>query len=289
MRTAVFMLALAACTGDDGPGKLPDAPLAPDAAPDAPMCAPATGSGTIHQSASVAETWTAAGSPHKLTADLSITAAITIEACAVVQIGGDKSIVVRQAGSLTAAGMPGLPVTIERLDPTNSWASISTIGGPISLTYTDVKGAVHTYSNVLACKELGLDPALEPTYGDALRNPDWNMCQYGIRVYDEFLQQMNVQAGGDATVVPHYVTEWNSLVGRVHDDLADPAWPCNNYPAGLLENAVDYLKLKPNLIGFAMFVDSDAGGESPFWVASSARGYLRPADLDEQQQARLRD
>ena len=157
------------------------------------------------------------------------------------------------------------------------------------LPYTDVKGAVHTYSNVLACQELGLDPALEPTYGDALRNPDWNMCQYGIRVYDELLQQMNVQAGGDATVVPHYVTEWNSLVGRVHDDLADPAWPCNNYPAGLLENAVDYLKLKPNLIGFAMFVDSDAGGESPFWLASSARGHLRPADLDEQQQARLRD
>src|SRR5438105_4556765 len=125
------------------------------------------------------------------------------------------------------------------------------------LPYTDVKGAVHTYSNVLACKELGLDPALEPTYGDALRNPDWNMCQYGIRVYDEFLQQMNVQAGGDATVVPHYVTEWNSLVGRVHDGLADPAWPCDNYPAALLENSVDYLEPNPARIGFALFVYSD--------------------------------
>src|SRR5438874_1971871 len=52
------------------------------------------------------------------------------------------------------------------------------------LPYRDVKGAVHTYSNVLACLGLGLNPALEPTYTDALRNSDWNMCQYGIRVYD---------------------------------------------------------------------------------------------------------
>jgi hypothetical protein len=157
------------------------------------------------------------------------------------------------------------------------------------MAYNDVKGSVHTYSNVLACQQLGLDPALEPTYVGALRNPDWNMCQYGIRVYDEFLEQMNVQAGGAGDVVPHYVTEWNSLVGRVDDDLADPAWPCNNYPVGLLENVVHYLKHKPNLMGFAMFVDRDESGESPFWLASSARGYLTPADLDEGQQARLRN
>jgi hypothetical protein len=157
------------------------------------------------------------------------------------------------------------------------------------MTYNDVKGTVHTYSNVLACRDLGLDPALEPTYVDELRNPDWNMCQYGIRVYHEFLQQMNFQAGGEGDVVPHYVTEWNSLVGRVDDNLSDPAWPCNNYPAGLLLNAVDYLKLQPNLMGFAIFVDRDASGECPFWLASAARGYLAPAELDAQQQARLRD
>ena len=157
------------------------------------------------------------------------------------------------------------------------------------LLYNDVKGAVHTYSNVLACQQLGLDPALEPTYVEALRNPDWNMCQYGIRVYDEFLQQMNYQAGGEGEFVPHYVTEWNSLVGRVDDSLDDPAWPCNNYPAGLLANVVDYLKHHSNLMGFAIFVDRDESGECPFWLASAAMGYLATADLDAQQQARLRD
>jgi hypothetical protein len=65
--------------------------------------------------------------------------------------------------------------------------------------------------------------------------------------------------------------------------------PCNNCPAGLLENAVDYLKHEPNLMGFAIFVDRDVSGECPFWLASAARGYLAPADLDAQQQARLRD
>lgn len=153
------------------------------------------------------------------------------------------------------------------------------------MPFQDVKGTLHTYSNVLACRDLGLDPAAEPVYVDALRNPDWNDCQYGTRVYEEFRQQMDVHAGG--AVVPHYVTEWNSLVGRVTDDLADPAWPCNNYPSGLLTNVVRYLNVQPNLLGFAVFVDQDDGGNCPFWLASAARGYLNAAELDPDQQARL--
>jgi hypothetical protein len=152
MRTGLFVLALVgatACSGDDGPGMLADAPLPADAAPDAPMCAPVSGAGTVHMSASSPETWTAAGSPHNVPAGLSITAAITIEKCAVVRIGGDVAIVVRQNGSLTAAGMPGLPVTIERLDPNNSWASISTVGGMISLAYTDIKGGGDPLNTIL--------------------------------------------------------------------------------------------------------------------------------------------
>ena len=98
------------------------------------------------------------------------------------------------------------------------------------MPYNDVEGTVHTYSNVLACQQLGLDPALEPMYIEALRNPDWNMCQYGIRVYDEFPQQMNFQAGAEGDVVPHYVTEWNSLVGRVDDNLADPRGHATTIP-----------------------------------------------------------
>jgi hypothetical protein len=151
----------------------------------------------------------------------------------------------------------------------------------------DVVGAIHTYSNVLACRQRGLDAAQEPSYRDELRNPDWNACQYGIRVYDEFLQQMSTQAGGAS--VPHYVTEWNSLVGLGPDgQLEDPAWPCNNYPAGLLRNAVDYLKGHEGLRGFALFVDQDLSGACPFWQASAARGHLGTVQLSALQQANLK-
>src|SRR3954470_24899828 len=129
------VLCLGACGGDDGVGHLADAPPPPDAAPDAPVCAPLTGAGTMHTGGNVttAQTWTAAQSPHLIPGDISITAALTIEACAVVRIGGDHAIIVRQTGSLTAAGMPGLPVTFERLDPTNSWNTLSvTSGGRMS-------------------------------------------------------------------------------------------------------------------------------------------------------------
>jgi len=149
---------------------------------------------------------------------------------------------------------------------------------------SDVKGTIHTYSNVLLCKTLGLDPAREPTYADELRNPEWNNCQYGIRVYEEFRQQMETQA--DAAV-PHYVTEWNSLVGRVSDELTDAAWPCNNYPDGLVRHAVDYMASQDNLLGFAVFIDDDPGGSCPFWVASATKGHLNTTHLDAAQRARL--
>jgi hypothetical protein len=151
----------------------------------------------------------------------------------------------------------------------------------------DVKAAVHTYSNVLRCRDLGLDPALEPEFVDELRDPTWNMCQSGTRVYEELRQQIDVQAGGEP--VPHYVTEWNSLVGRQTDELSDSAWPCNNYPRGLLRRVVDYMAAQESLLGFAMFVDKDPGGSTPFWVASAARGHLSVTpNLDDEQRHRLR-
>src|ERR1043165_676980 len=130
-------LALAGC-GDDGPVRhVPDATL-----PDAPMCAPVTGAGTTHStSVSTAQTWTAAESPHNVPGDISVTAALTIEPCAVVRIGDDHSIIVRQGGSLTAMGQAGLPVRFERLDSAASWATISVLGGGrLSFTYTDIDG-----------------------------------------------------------------------------------------------------------------------------------------------------
>jgi hypothetical protein len=150
----------------------------------------------------------------------------------------------------------------------------------------EVVASLHVYSNVLRCRQLGLNPAFEPTFKDKLREPTWHNCQYGIRVYEELRQQIDTQAGGEA--VPHYVTEWNSLVGRQSDDLTDAAWPCNNYPRGLLRQAVKYLTPHENLKGFAVFVDKDPHGGAPFWVASAVRGHASLASLRDEQRGLLR-
>jgi hypothetical protein len=149
----------------------------------------------------------------------------------------------------------------------------------------EVKGALHTYSNVLMCRGRGHDPALEPTFAKELRLRNFKDCQCGIRVYDEFRQQMEAQAGGAG--VPHYVTEWNSFVGSTTRALDDPAWPCNNYPEGLLPNVVDNMARQDNLLGFAVFVDRDPVGGNPIWRACAAKGHLAPVEMSDEQRARL--
>lgn len=138
------------------------------------------------------------------------------------------------------------------------------------LPYLAVKGAFHAYSNTVLCTALGLDPAFEPTYLDALRNPDWLNCHYGVRVYDELLQQASVQAGN--ATPPHVMTEWNSLVGRAGDWTTDPAWPCNSYPGGLEQSVVQYVASKPNLMGFAVFVDDAGMTGCPEWAGTAMTG-----------------
>lgn len=136
----VVLVSLAAC-GDDGVMTLPDAPPPPDAAIDAATCPPVTGAGTMHGgSVAAAQTWTAAASPHILPFDTSINAAVTIEPCAVVRIGGGKQISVAAGGSITTQGAAGLPVKIERAD-TAAWVNIRTLnGGTVSFTHTTIDG-----------------------------------------------------------------------------------------------------------------------------------------------------
>ena len=136
----VFLVGVAAC-GDDGVTKLPDAPVPPDVPIDAATCPPVTGAGTMHGGTiTAAETWTAAGNPHIVPFDTTITGALTIESCAVVRIGTGKTISVRVGGSITTTGQAGLPVKIEKLDAT-PWVSIRTLnGGTVSFTHTTIDG-----------------------------------------------------------------------------------------------------------------------------------------------------
>lgn len=141
MRKRWFVLWMLAACGDDGVQHLADAPPPPDVAIDAATCAPVTGAGTMHGGSIAApETWSAAGSPHIIPFDTSITAALTIERCAVVRIAGGKQVSVRVGGSITTLGVAGLPVTIEKNDAA-AWVSIRTLnGGTASFTYTTIDG-----------------------------------------------------------------------------------------------------------------------------------------------------
>lgn len=105
-------------------------------------CAPPTGPGTTHGSVTMAQTWTAAASPHILPSDITISAPVTIEPCAIVRIAAGSTITINPNpnGALIAAGMPGRAVTIEPLVAGTAWATIRNLGGILSLTHTVVRG-----------------------------------------------------------------------------------------------------------------------------------------------------
>jgi hypothetical protein len=120
---------------DDG-GATFDAPSG-----DSGTCPAPTGSGTTHATRITAdETWTAAGSPHIVPADLTISAKVTIEPCAEVRIAAAKQIGVAPGGSIVAHGTAGAPIHFTAQDPTAPFASLSGSGGSLDLAYVAIDG-----------------------------------------------------------------------------------------------------------------------------------------------------
>lgn len=116
--------------------------------------------------------------------------------------------------------------------------------------YDEVSFAVHTYSRV------GVDGtanggALEPwsdvtgPYG----------AYWGTQWLDDF-KYLSAQANGGSPV-PMVISEWNS---------GTDAPPDNSYPAGLLQNVIQYVNFTPNVFALCQFVDQDYGGN---WTAYS--------------------
>lgn len=116
-------------------------------------CAEPTGEGTTHEVfVSKNETWTAADSPHLLPDGVLIDATVTIEACAVVRVGGYTDIAV--GGELVTLGEAGRGVTIERLDDAPWGAIVSdSAGGTLDLTHTTVSGGGGVRANVMPLHE----------------------------------------------------------------------------------------------------------------------------------------
>lgn len=152
-RLALGLFVLVGACGDDGPSHLPDAPPPVDAAlsEELPICPTISGPGTTHSSSlTVAETWTAATSPHILPFDTSIGAAITVEKCATVQIGSGKQISVRAGGSFITQGVAGGEVKIEKKDA-GEFVNIRTLnGGTVSFTYTTISGGGDPLNGIAA-------------------------------------------------------------------------------------------------------------------------------------------
>jgi hypothetical protein len=128
------------------------------------------GAGTSHSGTiSADETWTAAGSPHKVTFDLSIQANVTVEPCAQVLVGKGYEIHVGSssaAGSLVAHGTSEIvngardvrPVNFDAVDPASGWAYI----------YVDVKG------------KADLSIAAIQNSGGSVTNPHGSLIVYGV-------------------------------------------------------------------------------------------------------------
>ncbi len=103
-------------------------------------CAPQNGAGTTHGSISTAQTWTEAGSPHIVPFDINISALVTIQECAVIQIAKSATISVTPTGALVANGSTGRPVTFQAKVTGQAWASIRNLGGNLSLNHVILTG-----------------------------------------------------------------------------------------------------------------------------------------------------
>jgi hypothetical protein len=133
LRSVCCLTLLAACSNSN--------PVT-DAGVDASnSCAAPTGAGTPHVDAIAAnETWTAAGSPHLVTASIKVNAGVTltIEPCATVKLGGSNHIEVD--GTLVAEGTADKPITFAQNDA-QPWGYVNVYApGTISLAYATLTG-----------------------------------------------------------------------------------------------------------------------------------------------------
>ena len=166
--TTILVVACSSTSATSTPGSVdasaPDAgSTAIDPTPDElstrGTCPAVTGTGTEHQGRiSADETWSAAGGPHHVTADLQILATVTLEPCTLVLVDTGVQISVgtsTDAGSIVGHGSAELvagvrdvrPVTFEASDTTAPWAQLDVEAkGTLDLSIAAIQhgGAVTT-------------------------------------------------------------------------------------------------------------------------------------------------
>ncbi|MDP1922834.1 MAG: hypothetical protein Q8L14_41710 [Myxococcales bacterium] len=221
-------------------------------------CPAPTGAGTMHgASLSTAETWTAATSPHVLPFDTSISAAITLEPCAVVTLAADKTVTVNAGGSIIANGTATQPVVIKNADGAQKWASIRLIGGTARFSYATLENGGAPLNTVV-----DLPGALDVRSANAatLTAPDPVLFVDHLTVKGSGSQGVRLQNGGgfsaDSTSLTitgsagHAVTSDANLVGTLptgdytgntQDDILLMDNPGIRWDMTLKERGVPYL------------------------------------------------
>lgn len=147
----------------------------------APQCPAPTGGPTLHANSVPAnETWTANGSPHVLTANVTVPAGVTltVSPCAELRLRSNVSLTVQ--GTLVARGTPLQRIAIRRDDPALAFASIWVRSpGFADLAYADLSGGGSTDAALLV---EGVDsPLALPAMVDHVKVT--GSAGYGVRLY----------------------------------------------------------------------------------------------------------
>jgi hypothetical protein len=128
---AAVGLWLAGCSGTE------EQPPPPPAA----ACAEPTGAPVEHQgTVSTAQTW-AASSPHLISADMTLSAPVTVEGCAVVRVAAGRSVSIGGGGSLVSTGTSERPVRFEPAEQGKPWGQLRiSAPGTARLSWTSLLG-----------------------------------------------------------------------------------------------------------------------------------------------------
>lgn len=134
--------------------------------------------------------------------------------------------------------------------------------------YEEISFWMHHYSRI-GLDGLSNGSANEPSMD--VREEIYS-AQFGTKVLDDLLAAIH-NANGFAPP-PVVITEWNSLTD---------GWPADNYVDGLMQNVIQYVNFKPNVIAWIQFVDQDLGGEWTRTSISTRQGRLSIWDDDYNQ------
>ena len=157
MRPTLALAAFASCAAltacppvDDKPGQPPP--------PDNPAaCAAPTSGPTPHDNEQYGtEVWTAAASPHVLPDGINIHGHVTLEPCAIVQVGPGQLIDLGAGATLTGEGAADHPIRIGAQPAGKAWGALRTSGGFVRLAHTAISDAgepsVNTPAAVIAMR-----------------------------------------------------------------------------------------------------------------------------------------